>query len=284
VPEFSPSYRTLCQSAIVRLKNTFGDKRISDIAPNDIHQYLNTRSKKSTVNGRTTGGNTIANREIEVLQNAFSWAVFSKGYLSRHPFKDQIKFLPEKARTRYIEDWEITEMMTITSNRRKGSFHAVKAYIKIKLLTGMAKGDLLRLTELDLREDGIHIQRHKVAHSTGKRTIYLWSEDLRQAIKEAIATRPARSTFLFCKKNGACYFNEKTGRAEGWESIWERFKKAVMEQTKVTENFTDHDLRAKTGSDAISVEEASKMLSHADTAVTRKHYRRKPDKVPTGAR
>ncbi len=62
----------------------------------------------------------------------------------------------------------------------------------------------------------------------------------------------------------------------------ERFKKEVFKTTKITENFTDHDIRAKTGSDAATVEIAAKMLSHANTAVTSKHYRRKPDIVPTG--
>ncbi len=285
VPEFSKPYQSLCNSAIVKLKSVFAETNPREITPHDIHQYLAARSKKTkNANGKMIGGKIIANREIEILQNAFSWAVFDKGYLSKHPFKDAIRFQAEKARDRYIEDWEIAEMMKITTNRRKGSFHAVKAYIKIKLLTGMSKGDLLRLTKSDLRDDGIHIQRHKVAHSTGKKTTYLWSEELRSAVDEAIKVRPVISPYLFCKKDGTCYYDEKTGRADGWESIWERFKKAVLAQTKVTENFTDHDLRAKTGSDAATVEEASKMLSHADTAVTRKHYRRKPDQVATGAK
>ena len=285
VPEFSPPYQELCRSSIVRLKSVFAEKNPKEITPHDVQQYLVARSKKTkNSDGKSIGGKIIANREIEILQNAFSWAVFDKGYLSKHPFKDAIRFQTEKSRDRYIEDWEIAEMMKVTSNRRKGSFHSVKAYIKIKLLTGMSKGDLLRLTKSDLKEDGIHIQRHKVAHSSGRRTTYLWSDELRAAVDEAIRVRPVISPFLFCKNDGTGYFNETTGNPDGWDSIWGRFKTAVFAQTKITENFTDHDIRAKTGSDAETLEEAAKMLSHASTAITRKHYRRKPDQVATGTK
>jgi hypothetical protein len=46
----------------------------------------------------------------------------------------------------------------------------------------MARGDLLRLTLSNLQEDGIHIQRHKTAGSTGKRTIYEWTPQLHSAV------------------------------------------------------------------------------------------------------
>lgn len=62
--------------------------------------------------------------------------------------------------------------------------------------------------------------------------------------------------------------------------MWQRFSTLVIKETKVTEWFTDHDIRAKVDSDM----ETRQMLSHATTAVTRKHYRRKPKQVITGRR
>jgi integrase len=47
----------------------------------------------------------------------------------------------------------------------------------------------------------------------------------------------------------------------------------------MTDPFTEHDIRAKSGSDAESVEEARKLLGHADSQVTEQHYRRKPVRV-----
>ncbi len=49
------------------------------------------------------------------------------------------------------------------------------------------------------------------------------------------------------------------------------------------ERFTEHDLRAKVGSDAESLARAQELLAHADAKMTEKFYRRKPQKItPAG--
>lgn len=52
-----------------------------------------------------------------------------------------------------------------------------------------------------------------------------------------------------------------------------------MAETKVTERFTEHDLRAKCASDAVTFEHARALLSHADSRTTDAIYRRKPERV-----
>lgn len=69
------------------------------------------------------------------------------------------------------------------------------------------------------------------------------------------------------------------GTANGWDSLWQRFMTKVMANTKVKERFTEHDLRAKCASDAPSLERARQLLAHADAALTRLVYRRKPERV-----
>lgn len=59
----------------------------------------------------------------------------------------------------------------------------IQAYVRLKLMTGMARGDMLRLTMSDIGEDGIHIQRHKTQNSSGKRTIYTWTPELRSSVE-----------------------------------------------------------------------------------------------------
>ena len=66
--------------------------------------------------------------------------------------------------------------------------------------------------------------------------------------------------------------------------MWQRFSTLVIKETKVTEWFTDHDIRAKVDNDMETDEETRQMFSHATTAVTRKHYRRKPKQVIAGRR
>jgi integrase len=53
----------------------------------------------------------------------------------------------------------------------------------------------------------------------------------------------------------------------------------VLKETKVSDRFTEHDLRAKCASDADTLEHARALLSHADARTTEAIYRRKPERV-----
>lgn len=57
----------------------------------------------------------------------------------------------------------------------------------------------------------------------------------------------------------------------------------LLKETKVAERFTEHDLRAKVGSDAESLARAQELLSHADVKMTEKYYRRKPKRIAPAA-
>ena len=67
--------------------------------------------------------------------------------------------------------------------------------------------------------------------------------------------------------------------AHAWESIWRRFMDRVIEETKVENRFTEHDLRAKCASDATSLEHARALLLRADARTTDAIYQRKPEVV-----
>lgn len=137
------------------------------------------------------------------------------------------------------------ECLSLVPRRKSGSVLVAQAYIRLKLLTGIRRGDMLRLTMSDLLEDGIYIEPGKTEGSTGKRMIIEWSAELRAAVDLPKAARPVQlSPFLFCTLKGQCYFNDQ-GRAGGWESLWRNFMARVMEETKVAEHFTEYDLRAK---------------------------------------
>lgn len=272
-----------------QLKAVFGKLPLTAMKPRLVYRYVDERSKKKTEividertgkeRKRTTGGRTTAHREMELLSHAYTKAV-QWGYLDAHPFKGEVRLEGEASRDRYVEDWEIIEALALDSKRSKGSVLAIQAYMRIKIMTGMARSDLLRL-RLDehIKDDGIHIQRHKTAESTGKRTVYLWTPELRQAVEQAKAVRPALSPFLFCNRRGEGYINEKTGKANGWDSMWQRFMERILSETEVKQSFTEHDMRAKCASDAETLEHARALLSHADARTTRKAYRRKAELV-----
>ena len=279
VPSKAPKTREANSTAIRQLTKVFGAMPLRAIKPQHIYKYVDQRRlKKTSAAGKVTGGLGIARGEAKVLSHAFSMAV-QWGYIDRHPFLKELRLEGTRPRTRYIEDWEVIECLKLPAFRKKGSVLAIQSYIRIKLMTGMARSDLLRLTVADVREDGIHIQRHKTQGTTGKRTHYEMTPDLKAAIEMAKAARPKISPFLFCNDQGKSYFDEGKGTCRGWSSIWQRFMERVIAETKVTEHFTEHDLRAKCASDAPSLEHARALLSHADSKTTNAIYRRKPERV-----
>ena len=274
VPTKAPKNQTSNTIWIKQLKTVFGELPLNSLKPTHVYQYVDKRS----VNGHLVGGKTAAHREIEVLSHAYTKAV-EWGYIDRHPFKAEVRLEGESPRDRYVEDWEIIECLKLKSRQKKGSVKAIQAYIRLKIMTGMSRSDMLRLTSANIKDDGIHIQRHKTAKSTGKRTIYEWSPELRSIIEMVKAVRPALSPFLFCNRKGQGYIVEETGESHGWDSMWQRFIARVLKDTKVEVRFTEHDLRAKCASDATTLEHARALLSHADARTTEAIYRRKPERV-----
>lgn len=281
IPKKAPASKASNMNQLKMLKRVFGAHPLMPFTPQLVYQYVDKRSVKKVdpETGRVTGGVIAAHREIELLSHAYTKAV-QWGYIDRHPFKHEVRLQGETPRDRYVEDWEIVEALSLDCKRKRGSVMMIQAYLRLKLLTGMAQGDLLRLQTSHIQDDGIHNERHKTAKKVGKKTIYAWTPTLRLAVDLALACRSNKnSTFLFCNRYGASYVNEVTGQSSGWKSMWQRFMDRVLKETKVTEHFTEHDLRAKVGSDAESLVHAQALLAHADSRTTKRIYRRKAEVV-----
>lgn len=266
VPTKAPTTQANNQIFIGTLRKAFGGAPLDAIKPRHVYQYVDKRTKK-----------TAAHREIEILSHAYTKAV-QWGYLDRHPFKGEVRLEGEKPRTRYVEDWELEEALALEPKRKSGSVLMIQAYLRIKLLTGLRRGDLLKLTMAQLQEDGIHVTPGKTEASSGKRIIIEWSDELRGAVEAAKVVRPVLSPFLFCTRRGECYVKEN-GTANGWDSLWQRFMDRLIADTKVELRFTEHDIRAKCASDAETLEHARALLAHADSRTTERVYRRKPERV-----
>ncbi len=216
---------------------------------------------------------TAAKREIALLSHAYTKAV-EWGYIDKHPFKGEVVLKNNKPRDRYIEDWEIIECLSLDSAYNWDKTHVIQSYIKLKLLTGLRKTDLLSQHVKDIDDKGLMVTTSK----TGKKIIFEWTEELGKAVEHAKSCRPVDiSPFLFCNKRGKAYVNFDTGKTSGFDSIWQRFMKRVLLETKVKEKFTEHDLRAKVGSDMESLERAQQILTHSCVKTTNRVYRRKAE-------
>ena len=178
VPNKGAKQQTDNARAITKLIAVFGELSLDEMRPQLVYRYVEKKTAK-----------VAAHREIAVLSHAFTKAV-EWGFIDRHPFKGEVRLEGEAPRTRYVDDWEVVECLALDSKRKKGSVLAIQAYMRIKLLTGMRCGDLLRLTIADLKADGIHVTPNKTRNTTGKRLIIDWSSELREAFDMAKAARP----------------------------------------------------------------------------------------------
>ncbi len=247
--------------SIRKLKPVFGHMPIAAVKPIHVYQFRDKRGRE---------GKSAANRDIEVLSHAFTKAI-EWGLCEHHPIRGKVKKFSTPPRRRYIEDWEIEEALKVASP-------FIKAYIRLKLLVGLRRGDMLSIKISDLKEDGIHVTPRKTANSTGKKMIITWSDELRASIEEIKQLRKKiYSIWLFHTNKGQPYIKADS-TANGFDSIWGRFMEKVLSGTKVQERFTEHDLRAKVASDNELVH-AQRLLGHSSSSITEKIYVRKAYKV-----
>lgn len=235
------------------LRAYFGRMRLQDVTQPHIYRYLDERGKSSQVQ---------ANRELALLSHMYRYAVrWGDIHHSENPCV-RIQRFKEMPRKRYVEDWEYSAFKD-----HAGSL--IAAYMDFKYLTGLRQGDILAIRRDQLRDDGIHVTVGK----TGQKIVIQWSEDLRRAV-DAVGQlkRPVRGLYLFCTRTGQPY----TGN--GFRSIWQRKMRSALQAGILTERFRDHDLRAKAASD-IDSQHAMELMAHQDERITKKYYRRKPEKV-----
>ena|SRR5271163_2484313 len=137
----------------------------------------------------------------------------------------------------------------------------IQAYIRLKLIIGIRRGNMLRLRMSDLTDAGIMVRPHKTMNTRRTARIFEWTSGLKEAVEKAKAARPIDfSPWLFCTRKGKGYFNQDSGQATGWDSMWQRFMTRLLKDTDIKERFTEHDLRGKVGSDEVSIERATDLL------------------------
>lgn len=270
VPTKAPGTQEDNLRAIVRLKRVFGRLPLLHFRAHHAYKY---RDERRDAGGRHAP--TAANRELEVLSHLFT-KCFEWGVpLQTHPMiEGKFRKLHTPPRDRVVEDWEIAEALSLAPRRKKGSIRMMRAYIKVKLLTGRRRIELLRLKVVDCKDDGPIFQLAKQRQTGLKELPMDWSDALRAAVKEALDARPVDiSPYVFCNARGEPYLKDDGTVADAWDSLWQRFMDRVLAETAVKVRFTEHDLRRKVGNDAESLARAQELLQHTDSATTKRVYR-----------
>lgn len=254
----SPRTRKDEYAIFKRLRAMIGGNRAVDFKTQHCYQVYELLKPR---------GLTTANRHMEKLSHLFTKAL-EWGAISDHPMVGKFrKSHPTPART-YITDDQIRESM-------ESAPALIRAYLGLKLLTGLRQTDLLRLKVRDWRDDGLHVTPSKTRKSSGMAIIFERTPALEAAVAAILALpRPDITEHLFCTRAGAPYL-KADGSTNGFQSIWGRWQRG-----KVKHRFKERDIRVKVGSDAETDEAAAMILGHAPgSATTRKHYRAKPMKV-----
>lgn len=199
-----------------RLRIAWRDFRLDEVRPVHIAEYLDSHEHKVT-----------ANREAALLSSIFSHAM-RRGWCDSNPCKG-VRRHSEKPRKRYLADWELERL-------RKASNDQFRYIIDLAYLTAMRKGDLLRISLPDIREDGLYVQQTK----TGKRQVFDMEPELRALIGEIRSLRRrVGSMSLFCTRTGQPY------TVSGFDSNWRR----IVQRSEL-EDVHFHDIRAKALTDA----------------------------------
>jgi len=150
----------------------------------------------------------------------------------------------------------------------------IRCAMDLAVITGLRLSDVLGLTRANLTEDGIHVKPQKTQHSSGVDLIILWSDELREVIREALSQRPQVRQAIICTRTGKAY--TPNGFGVGWNKLMHKHIQNGGEW------FQFRDLRAKAASDIAddqSLEAAKDLLGHTAERITQRVYVRKPRRV-----
>lgn len=219
----APATQELHQHQSARLRKSFGHMKLSSIRPVHVAQYLDVHKHK-----------VAANREIALMSVIYQLAI-RKGWTDINPCM-RVSRNPEKARDRYIEDAEFQAVKALASPQ-------MAMVMDLAYLTAMRQGDLLALTVDQLTEEGIRVKQGK----TGKRQVIEWSPALWATVEALKALRPKVAGFyLICPRRVRrdSTIGHRYTRT-GFSSMWKRLMSKAVQEGKLAERFTFHDIRAK---------------------------------------
>jgi integrase len=230
------------------LEPTFGHMRPADIEPHHVWRYW-----------RARGEIEQAKKEVRCLSAMLTFAR-QDGVIKHENPCFGLKFPESKARDHYVTD----EAFLFVRERAQPM---IGYAMDISYITGIDEGTIRTLERRHLVDEGIQFERGK----TGKFQLVEWNDELRLTVQALLRERPQVRRYLVCNRKGQPY------TANGFQSQWQRLRRKCKAAGFV-DDFHFHDIRAKSASEADTDQEAADRLGHGDVRVTRKHYRRLPQR------
>lgn len=243
VPTLKPATQRQYRDALQRLRRVFGAMLPQSLKPAHVYQFMDRRPR------------VAGNRERAVLSTVLSYAV-RWGVLDSNPVRE-VRRNTEAARDRAVA---LDEVQAFLSHANP----MLRAYVALKLSTGLRQGQLLALRLSDW--DGTTLRAS--ATKGGRATAYK-GDGLVEAVGAVLALRRGRALrglTLFATRAGQQY------TSDGFRAIWQRAMTKHVGHGG--ERFTEHDLRALVATRATSAEHARDLLGHQTSQITQRVYQR----------
>jgi integrase-like protein len=236
-------------ASLNRLDKVFGHFLPDNITAPMCYEYMDRRMRKDG-----TAAPVAARHEITLLGHVLGKSIrWGAGIANVVRTLDR---MPKTKRTRYVTDDEFMACRELANPRMQIAMDLARNI-------GQRRGDLLKLKHEDCTDEGIVIRQGK----TGAGVLILWTPTLRRIIRAAKCLSPdIPREFVLRTGDGGPY----TG--SGFSAIWQRLIGKFVAAGGV--RFTFHDLRAKAGSDAETLEMAQALLGHASPETTKRSYKR----------
>ena len=245
------------QRSAQNLAAVFGHMALDALKPADVYGYLLRK------------GNVQANRDKALLSAAYTHARRIGAFSGDDPAKDLRYRNEEMPRERYVTDAELEQILAAASPK-------LACIIRFSYLTGMRQSDVLAVRMEDINDEGIRYKPSK-AGKRARITVVAWTEELREVVEDAkrLWRRFGREWLFESHPRGP-----NAGRGvgpyttSGVRALWR-----VAREKAGLNDIRLHDFRAKAGSDSVSETDAQDLLTHANPAITQRHYRRRPKTV-----
>ena len=229
-----PSTRKRMESALrTQLVPAFGLLRLDQIRLPTVRDWFDRYS-------RTAPGG--ANRTLDILRQVFNYAI-EVGHLDSNPTR-RVKRNPRPKVTRFLSQDEVARLhAALNAHRGRGSGRQQADIIRLLLLTGCRKSELVQLRWEELDRDVLHLADSK----TGPRTVVLSTG------AQAILARQPRGAGRYVFPSLADGSKPRSSEL----SLWRKARReALIEDVRL------HDLRHTFASHAVMRRVPLPVVSH----------------------
>lgn len=258
IPKLAPRSQRDYSSIMVTLRQSFGHFAPADVKPRHIVAFLDVDK-----------GKVRRNRMVTILSTVFKKAM-CKWCIEddlRNPCVG-VERHETSPRTRYVTDEEYAAFRSMVPK-------VVQNAMDLALLTGQRQGDLVDLKWSQVKALGLKRDKWRLElqqGKTGKKLSIEITPALEAVLKRCRQHRVGKKNVWIPGEFVLQTRHDEGYTHDGFRAMWQRWQRVYARRGG--KRFHFHDLRAKSASDAGSIEDAYARLGHISIAMTRRVYDR----------